>query len=440
MKTNTLNRRDIIKTFGAVAGASMVAPFHSALAKDKKLSQPQGGKQPKRVVFFLQSQGFSDANCTVKGIKSGKSLRSEDLPVFIDPLAPHRDKLTIIQGLHGKHTSPSHSAYYGCLGGYRRNKSTPFDITIDCALSKVLPKAPVPLLSVGMESLNRMKQVPIFHATSAWGPGDKASMICDPTFLYRLIFGSVATGKQRNTYDENSKMLDFIAKTSAQSAKTLPESAQQKLKPYNDISAFRDSVSSVSDSLKTYMPEFDEKYSAPKHETDWHGAMLDLTIAALKAGLTNVATINSGCGEFYGSWEGLGIDQRGHSLGHLSMTSDIWTRIRQYNMRMLSKLVTALEETPEGNGTMMDNTLIVYTSNNADKQHTNGASLPFMTLGDFGGAMHEGHYVKIENDRPINSFYATLLEAAGNPVEHFNLGGAYEKYDTGKGSLRELLA
>ena len=109
-------------------------------------------------------------------------------------------------------------------------------------------------------------------------------------------------------------------------------------------------------------------------------------------------------------------------------------------MRMLSKLVRALEETPEGNGTMMDNTLIVYTSNNADKQHTNGANWPFMTLGNFGGTMQEGHYVKIENNRPINSFYATLLEAAGKPVEHFNLGGAYEKYDTGKGPLKELLA
>ena len=54
--------------------------------------------------------------------------------------------------------------------------------------------------------------------------------------------------------------------------------------------------------------------------------------------------------------------------------------------------------------------------------------------------MQEGHYLKIENDRPINSFYATLLEAAGHPVEHFNFGGAYEKYDTGKGPLRELLA
>ena len=121
------------------------------------------------------------------------------------------------------------------------------------------------------------------------------------------------------------------------------------------------------------------------------------------------------------------------------MTGQIWTKIRRYNAQMLAKLVTALEATPEGDGTMMDNTLIVYTSNNADKQHTDGARWPFMTLGNFGGTMKEGNYVKIEGGRPINSFYATLLEAAGHPVEHFNMGGGYKKYDPGKGPLRELL-
>jgi hypothetical protein len=117
MKTNTLNRRNLIKRFGAAVGASTIAPIYTALGEEKTDRQPQGDRHPKRVVFFLQAQGFSDANCAVKGIKSGKSLRSKDLPVFIDPLLPHRDKLTIIQGLHGKHTSPAHSAYYGCLGG-----------------------------------------------------------------------------------------------------------------------------------------------------------------------------------------------------------------------------------------------------------------------------------------------------------------------------------
>ena len=49
----------------------------------------------------------------------------------------------------------------------------------------------------------------------------------------------------------------------------------------------------------------------------------------------------------------------------------IWIKIRQYNSRMLVRIMEALDSVPDGSGTMMDSTLIVYTSNNADKQHTN---------------------------------------------------------------------
>ena len=66
-----LNRRDMIKGICAVAGASTTR-YCSATATENKVSQLHGARQPKRVVFFLQSQGFSNDNCTVKGLKSGK--------------------------------------------------------------------------------------------------------------------------------------------------------------------------------------------------------------------------------------------------------------------------------------------------------------------------------------------------------------------------------
>ena len=66
MKTNTLNRRNLIKRFGAAVGASTIAPIYTALGEEKTDRQPQGDRHPKRVVFFLQAQGFSDANCAVK--------------------------------------------------------------------------------------------------------------------------------------------------------------------------------------------------------------------------------------------------------------------------------------------------------------------------------------------------------------------------------------
>jgi len=149
---------------------------------------------------------------------------------------------------------------------------------------------------------------------------------------------------------------------------------------------------------------------------------LDVGIASLKAGLTNVLTIGSGRGEIFGAWKGLGIEPAGHNLGHMKQPDNpIWIKIRQYNCRMLVKLMQELESMPEGDGTMMDNTLIVYTSNNADKQHTGGDNWPFILLGNCSGRFKTGQYTKLDEKRPINALYATLLHAIGAPRDRFNM-------------------
>ena len=118
----------------------------------------------------------------------------------------------------------------------------------------------------------------------------------------------------------------------------------------------------------------------------------------------------------------------------------IWIKIRQYNCRMLVKLMEQLESVPEGNGSMMDNTLIVYTSNNADKQHTNGANWPVMLLGNCDGAFKTGCFTQLDGKRPINALYNSLLRVNGVSGDRFNMSDAMaKKYDSGTGPLKEIL-
>ena len=119
----------------------------------------------------------------------------------------------------------------------------------------------------------------------------------------------------------------------------------------------------------------------------------------------------------------------------------IWIKIRQYNSRMLVKIMEALDNVPEGSGTMMDNTLIVYTSNNAAKQHTNGANWPVMLLGNFDGAFKTGCFTQLDGKRPINALYTSFLRAAGQNVDRYNMDEKLaKKFDNGTGPLREVLA
>ena len=187
------------------------------------------------------------------------------------------------------------------------------------------------------------------------------------------------------------------------------------------MNGLRGKLANISDHLKKFAPQYGDKFTNPEFETDWHDSLLDLGISALKSGITNTLTIGSGRGEIFGAWRGLGVDQQGHNLGHMKQPDNpIWVKIRQYNCRMLVKLVKELESMPEGDGTMMDNSLIVYTSNNADKQHTSGANWPFILIGNPEGPIKTGQFTQMEK-RPINDLYTTLLHAAGVPVDRFNM-------------------
>ena len=110
-------------------------------------------------------------------------------------------------------------------------------------------------------------------------------------------------------------------------------------------------------------------------------------------------------------------------------------------MSMLIKIMEELESVPEGSGTMMDNTLIVYTSNNADRQHTNGANWPVMLLGNCGGAFKTGRFTQLDGTRPINALYTSILKTAGVNTERFNMSETMAgHYDSGTGPIKAIIA
>ena len=422
-------------------GTAAAAPIVPGFAK----STAQAGK-PKRIIFFLQNQGFDPYTAIPKGLKEDAALDSFKLEDPVKDLEPIKDRLHIINGLHGQHTSPSHSAFFGALGGYRGGiGSPPRGATIDHVLSRNLPETILPHLCIGMDSLPNMRSRPTLATLSATGPGKPIFMHSNPQDLYQSLFGSISTGEVRERYEARSNVLNSVERIALQGSRSLPSEEKERYSSYTDgfrdMNGLRSRLAGISDHLKKFAPEYGENFTNPEFETDWHDSLLDLGISALKSGITNTLTIGSGRGEIFGAWKGLGVDKQGHNLGHMPQpNNEIWVKIRQYNCRMLIKMVKELESMPEGDGTMMDNTLIVYTSNNADKQHTSGANWPFILIGNPGGPLKTGRFTQMAK-RPINDLYATLLHAVGAPVDRFNMEKSLAPtYHSKAGPIENLLA
>ena len=439
----SLNRRTLLKNVGLGMGAASLASMTNF---DLNAAAKTNTGGPKRVIFFLQNQGFDPKTAIPAGMSHG-SLKGKKLPVHLEPLQPYIDRLHIINGLHGKHTSPDHSAYFGALGGFRGGATLPpSDATIDSVISATLPKTILPHLCIGMDSLSSMIDRSTIATLSASDVNKPKFMHSDPVFLYQLLYGGIAKGDIKKKFDARNEMLESLRLVLVDQGKGLPLSEASRYEQFTggfkDIKDLQKNLLSVSDRLRKYAPKVDERYTDPKVETDWHDVLLELGISALKSGITNTLTIGSGRGMVNTcSWTGLGVSMVGHQLGHIGQANtDIWVKIRQYNARMMVKIIKELESVPEGNGTMMDNTLIVYTSNNADKQHTAGGNWPFMLIGDLDGRIKTGQFSSGQG-RPINALYASLLHAVtGKSVGRFNMSNTVaNKYDKGSGLLKEVL-
>lgn len=471
-----LDRRALLKNLALGAGGLMLSPLTQAHVLGDPSSAPadQGTAVPKRVVFFLQNQQLAPVNCRPTSLKirdghEGGSLpgmkydttaesidrvldvplAGEELPEHIAPLAPYIKRVTIVQMLNGKHVGPAHGAGYGALGGARFGSiNIPSVETIDCALAKLLP-APFPLLAFGWQGLKGMQASPICYCSSAWGSRMAAPGYSNPLMAHRDLFGAGGTGQDRELFDNDTEALARVSQDVKRMNKQFSGPELAKFKPlvdgYEAMSQRRRQLAAMADKLRRHAPEITEKFTAPQFETDWREANFEVACAGLIAGLTNVVTIACGmCFVERGPFDGLGTARVGHDLGHMFANHPDWIKVHGYNMRMIATLIKKLEAVPEGKGTMMDNTLIVYTSCHAEYQHSIGNRWPFILIGDLGGKLRTGRYIHYPiaphaKSRSINALYATLLQAAGSARDNFNLTGSLKGIDK-PGPLTELLA
>ena len=485
----SVTRRNALKTLAAGTGSALFAPgvFHQQTAD---ATGPVAA--PKRVIFFLQNHGFDPRHARPVEIPffndldriENVDLRTVRLPRYIDLLNPYNDKLTILHGLNGGHVVPGHGAPYGCLGGYVKGPR-PRGETIDVALSRLLP-AVIPVLALSLE--NGRGNVDL--GSSAVAAGRPLPMLQNPLAAYNNIFGVAAAGEAQERFNLETELYELLRTDAQRLNRELPSSGQQILNPYMEGLAEtadrRRRLLAMRETLARYAPRLGDNFTRPQFETRTWEAHVELALAALKAGVTNVVTMAAGTCRVGGSWEGLGIRTRGHTLGHTDqIENEEWHVLRRFNMELLVRMIRSLEAEREGNGTMMDNTLIVYTSDCGEAHHSRGYRWPYLLIGNLGGRIRTGRYIHYPVDpinmrgsgatapdsidhrndsiasestrlgirlsevqrnaslrytakRSINALYTTLLRAVGGNNDYFNLPDHLRRLEPA-GPLEELL-
>ena len=203
--------------------------------------------------------------------------------------------------------------------------------------------------------------------------------------------------------------------------------------------------------LTAAMPSLDDKFAKPT-EVNRLQAQFETGAAALIAGLTNVLTIASGGGgQQYISFPDLGVPINGHEYGHGKGVNGLtgeqcFVTVRQYHCRLIAELAARLQSIREGDGTMLDNTLIVYLSDSGEAHHPNLKEWPVLLLGGLAGKLKPGGcYLQkppyqAGEHRTLSNLWLTLLQAARKPRDKFGLPDPGLRDINQSGLIEELLA
>ncbi len=460
--TTEATRRDLLKSVGLGVGATLLAPVLGQLAAHAA-GEPKKAVR-KRIVFVVQGNGMNPAHLVPVGLKRRPDGRNErpqndkleehplkglELHKALEPLTPFRDKLALVQGLSGRIALSDHSANHGALGCYPANKG-PMAETIDVALGNAIPGI-APHLGLGI--MNK-PDITMNYSISAAGPGKAAPIQCSPELACKALFGSVTGGSGRSAFDRRTNLLDFMADDVKRSRGALAAEERRKFDQYLEaFEALRDrqsQVDTIRDDLKAHAPKLDDKFQKPT-ETNRLEAQFDIAAAALITGLTNVVTlVSGGGGQHYISYPELGIPVDGHHYGHGGGIDgknygDCFVAVRQYHAKLIAKLANKLDSMKEGDGTMLDNTLIVYLSDSGDGHHPNLTEWPVILLGNLGGKLKTaGRYLQFpqygaKGHRTMANFYLGLLQAAGKPRDKFGVADPGLQDIDQSGAIGELL-
>ena len=440
-------------------------------------AKPKDGKPVTRFIFLHKGNGQypsfmvpptlskDEAATEAKKGAINLDLMKHELPKWMLQIAAHQRDTTILQGRSGKHCTTVHNNFCAALGVFKASErlSSIKWATIDFELARLFP-SPMEHIELACFSLEggnaRGSMNGIATGFSARGPQQPNYAFGSPKVAVKELFKSVSNDKSLQAESQLGRAgMEFAARRERQLAGDLTASERMKVESYADsldaIRARDRKVETMADIIRPHVPKLDAKYLADEMTiVDRQRGHTEVLMAAMISGLTNVAAFTlDELGAFYTGLPGLegervSLHDVGHGKGFGKLTADeIRLAIQRQHMAIIDTIATRLKNTPEGNGTVFDNTMMFYVPDGGETHHAVGTEYPFVVLSGKNAKLDiRGKYIRLPNygeqgHKTLGNWYTTLLNAYGNPVKHYgDLDSGLDRFGIDQsGAIKQFL-
>jgi hypothetical protein len=246
----------------------------------------------------------------------------------------------------------------------------------------------------------------------------------NPRLVFERLFGdidtSLAPDVRARRLQYRRSILDLVGERTTQLSSELGAPDRRKLDEY--LSSIRDIEQRIERSEKDLTgltPGIDKPTGVPVLYADYVNLMFDLQILAYQTDATRITTMMMGREGSMRTYPEIGVPDPHHPLTHHRNNAEWIEKVAQINVMhatLFSGFIEKMKNTPDGDGSLLDHSMIFYGSGLSDGNRHTHEDLPLVMLGG-GGNFRLGQHIVYPKDTPMNNLFLTLLDKMGVPTE-----------------------
>ncbi len=420
------------RTFLRGAGVTLALPLLDSMIPAATLLGQTAAKPRTRLGAIYFPHGAIMSHWTPAAEGAGFELTP-----ILQPLKPFYNQISIISDLrhanaYGSGATANHnrSAAAFLSGAFAETGAQPsLGTTVDqIAAQKIGQDTPLPSLELTIEepSLNCGDGLSCsYRDTISWqGPHAPLPMQNNPQVVFERLFGDGNTAEQRKTRRAQSiSLLDSVVGEATSLQRKLPATDRTRLDQYlSDVREIERRVQKAGEQLSDDLPVPAAPTGVPRDIEEHIKLMYDLQVLAWQAEITRVSTFLM-CKELSGAtYPKSGVRDAFHTLSHHSNVKESIDRfavLNTYHVGLFGYFLEKLRATPDGDGTLLDHSLVLYGSGMSDGNQHNHTDLPVVLAGGASGRLKGGRHLRHPKNTPMANLLVAMLDTLGIPTDKF---------------------
>lgn len=421
-----LSRRSFLRSGGALIGL----PFLDAMVPALAWAKPARRDPPLRLGFVYVPNGMVMSNWT----PATQGPNFAFTPI-LKPLEPFREHTLVLSGLMDHNANAlgdgggdhARAAASFLTGAHPRESGSDIHagVSADQLAARALGhKTRLPSLELGLEDTRIVGQCDgnyscAYTSTISWrSPTTPLPPMPNPRHVFERLFGKgdakgdPLAAARRQRYRQS--ILDGVVEESRRLKAAVGDADRRKIDEYlASIREVERSIQRASHQQPAHEPGMERPPGIPADHAEHARLIFELLALAFQSDSTRIATMMIGRESSIRSYDNIGIPEAHHQLSHhRNDPANLakLTKIQTYHMKLFAQLVAKLQSTNEGEGILLDHSMILYGAGIADSNRHTHEKLPILVVGKGNGSVKTGRHIDLGKDTPVTNLLLAMLD------------------------------